>query len=77
MIKSSKAVIAAGLLAIAGVSRVAAADVDDGYQAVVHAHSRAAKPTTTTQFADANMQIFLPRCVMCHDGTPGPALPAP
>jgi hypothetical protein len=66
-----KAVIAAGLLAIAGVSRVAAADVDDGFHAVVHPHPHAAKPTTTTQFGP----VFNLRCIQCHDGNPGPAGP--
>jgi hypothetical protein len=69
MIAFDKAVIAAGLLAIAGVSRVAAADVDVSYHAVVRAHPRAAKPTTTTQFQE--LPIYIPRCIMCHDGTPG------
>jgi hypothetical protein len=71
MIAFHKAVLAAGLLAIAGVSRVAAADVDDGYHAVVHAQPRAAKKTTTTtQFQE--FSIFTRGCVMCHDGTPPP-----
>jgi hypothetical protein len=74
MIAFDKAVIAAGLLAIAGVSRVAAADVDDGYHAVVHAHPRAAKPTTTTQFQ--GFPIYVPGCILCHDGTPGNATPS-
>jgi hypothetical protein len=65
MIALDKAVIAAGLLAIAGVSRVAAADVDDGSRAVVHAHSPAAKPTTTTQFTGWPGEVR--NCVGCHE----------
>jgi hypothetical protein len=69
MIAFDKAAIAAVLLAaVAGVSRVAAADVDDGSRAVVHARTHAAKPTTTTQFVE--FPIYMPGCVLCHDGTP-------
>jgi hypothetical protein len=39
MIAFKNAAIAVGVLAIAGVSGVAAADVDDGSHAFVHAHS--------------------------------------
>jgi hypothetical protein len=65
MIVLDKAVIAAGLLAIAGVSRVAAADVDDGAQAVFHAHSAAAKPSTTTQFSGLPGEVR--NCIGCHE----------
>jgi hypothetical protein len=57
-------------VAIAGVSRVAAADVDDGSYAVVHAHPHAAKPTTTTQFVGSILTIGEWGCFKCHEGTP-------
>jgi hypothetical protein len=71
MITSSKALIALGLVAFAGVSRVAAADVVgvDGSHAVLHGHARAAKPTSTTQFSGLPGEIF--GCAGCHNPRPG------
>jgi hypothetical protein len=65
MIASSKALIAAGLLSIAAVSRVAAADVDDGSRTIVHAHAGAAKLTTTTQFSGWPGEVK--HCAGCHE----------
>jgi hypothetical protein len=71
MIAFNKTLIAAGLLAVAGVSRVAAADVDDGSRAVSHAHWRAAEPHRAQGYAQGTTVGFDPegenrRCVGCH-----------
>jgi hypothetical protein len=70
MIASSKVLIAAGLLASAcvlHVSRVAAADVEDGSQTIAVHHARTAKPASlgTTQFSGWPGEVR--NCVGCHE----------
>jgi hypothetical protein len=69
MISSSRVLVGAGLLAAAlvgGVSRVAAADVDDGSRTTtVHAQARVAKQGTTTQFSGWPGEVR--NCAGCHE----------
>lgn len=74
MIAFKNAAIAAGVLAIAGVSGVAAADVDDGSHAFVHPHSVAMPHPAggTTRSATVGFSGLPgepgqnPLCASCH-----------